>query len=74
MDLRSERGVCADQRPLLDLSMTNQKQGEPGAGLAEALAYVARWSGKRVVIKFGGRAMTPEGAGTLIEDHRTPPR
>lgn len=42
--------------------------GSAGPKLAEALGYVARWAGKRVVIKFGGRAMTPEGAGTLITD------
>ncbi len=40
----------------------------PGAGLAEALQYVAAWRGKRVVVKFGGRAMAEGSVGTLIAD------
>ena len=39
-----------------------------GDALAEALGYVAAWRGKRVVIKFGGRAMAEGSVGTLIED------
>lgn len=39
-----------------------------GDALAEALGYVAAWAGKRVVIKFGGRAMAEGSVGTLIED------
>ncbi len=39
-----------------------------GAALAEALDYGAAWRGKRVVIKFGGRAMAEGSVGTLIED------
>lgn len=39
-----------------------------GDALAEALGYVAAWKGKRVVIKFGGRAMAEGSVGTLIED------
>lgn len=38
------------------------------AALAEALGYVAAWKGRRVVIKFGGRAMAEGSVGTLIED------
>ncbi len=40
----------------------------PGGSLAQALSYVAAWRGKRVVIKFGGRAMAENAVGTLIED------
>ncbi|HVS62776.1 MAG TPA: acetylglutamate kinase [Thermoanaerobaculia bacterium] len=39
-----------------------------GAALAEALGYVAAWRRLRVVVKYGGHSMTPEGEGTLIED------
>jgi acetylglutamate kinase len=39
-----------------------------GAALAEALGYVAAWRRMRVVVKYGGHSMTPEGEGTLIED------
>lgn len=39
-----------------------------GAALSEALGYVAAWRGRRVVIKFGGRAMAAGSAGTLLSD------
>jgi acetylglutamate kinase len=39
-----------------------------GAALAEALGYVSAWRQLRVVVKYGGHSMTPEGEGTLIED------
>ena len=50
--------------------MTNRDlpQGGRGAALSEALGYVASWRGRRVVIKFGGRAMAGGSAGTLLSD------
>ena len=39
-----------------------------GAALSEALVYAAAWKDKRVVIKFGGRAMAEGSVGTLIAD------
>jgi acetylglutamate kinase len=41
---------------------------QQGNALAEALGYVASWRRRRVVVKFGGRAMRPEDCGTVIED------
>ena len=43
-------------------------RGARGAALSEALSYVAAWRGRRVVIKFGGRAMAAGSAGTLLSD------
>ncbi|MDE2692193.1 MAG: acetylglutamate kinase [Acidobacteriota bacterium] len=39
-----------------------------GQEMAAALRYASAWRGKRVVIKYGGRAMAGEKFGTLIED------
>ena len=39
-----------------------------GRELAAALRYATAWHGKRVVIKYGGRAMAGDEYGTLIED------
>ena len=39
-----------------------------GASIHRALGYVAAWSGKRAVIKFGGAALAAGRIGTLIED------
>ncbi len=39
-----------------------------GQEMAAALRYVSAWRGKRVVVKYGGRAMAGEEFGTLIED------
>ena len=39
-----------------------------GEEMAAALRYASAWRGKRVVIKYGGRAMAGEEFGTLIED------
>lgn len=47
--------------------MTSSSTGR-GAALSEALGYVAAWRGRRVVIKFGGRAMAAGSYGTLLAD------
>ncbi len=39
-----------------------------GLSLAQAMRYVANWTGKRVLIKFGGAAMAAGDLGTLLED------
>jgi len=41
---------------------------EFGAYLDRALRYVAEWRRKRVVVKFGGRALEKNQIGTLLED------
>ena len=44
------------------------KSAEFGAYLDRALRYVAEWRRKRVVVKFGGRALEKNQIGTLLED------
>ncbi len=39
-----------------------------GLEMAAALRYASAWRGKRVVIKYGGRAMAGDEYGSLIED------
>ena len=39
-----------------------------GLEMAAALRYASAWRGKRVVIKYGGRAMAGDEFGSLIED------
>ena len=39
-----------------------------GVYLDRALRYVAEWRRKRVVVKFGGRALEKNEIGTLVED------
>ena len=39
-----------------------------GLEMAAALRYASAWRGKRVVIKYGGRAMAGEEFGSVIED------
>jgi len=43
-------------------------QRDLGQEMAAALRYASAWRGKRVVIKYGGRAMADDEFGTLIED------
>jgi len=47
---------------------TDRRPGARGEALSEALGYVAAWRGRRVVIKFGGRAMAAGSIGTLLSD------
>lgn len=44
------------------------ESAEFGAYLDRALRYVAEWRRKRVVVKFGGRALEKNQIGTLLED------
>jgi acetylglutamate kinase len=43
-------------------------QEEMGFHLDRALRYVAEWRRKRVVVKFGGRALEKGEMGTLVDD------
>jgi len=45
-----------------------ETSSEFGAHLDRALRYVAQWRQKRVVVKFGGRALEKNEIGTLLED------
>ncbi|HVS16038.1 MAG TPA: acetylglutamate kinase [Thermoanaerobaculia bacterium] len=54
--------------PSAPRAKTVLSQETRGAALAEALGYVAAWRRLRVVVKYGGHSMTPDGEGTLIED------
>ena len=45
-----------------------ETSSEFGAYLDRALRYVAEWRQKRVVVKFGGRALEKNEIGTLLED------
>ena len=49
---------------------TASDAGSPDLGvhLDRALRYVAEWRRKRVVVKFGGRALEKNEIGTLVED------
>ena len=44
------------------------ESAEFGIYLDRALRYVAEWRRKRVVVKFGGRALEKNEIGTLVED------
>ncbi len=46
--------------------MTSER--DLGGAMAAALRYASAWRGKRVVIKYGGRAMADDEFGSLIED------
>jgi len=45
-----------------------ETSSEFGVYLDRALRYVAQWRQKRVVVKFGGRALEKNEIGTLLED------
>lgn len=47
---------------------TRTGERDLGLEMAAALRYASAWRGKRVVIKYGGRAMAGNEFGTLIED------
>ena len=49
-------------------SSLETSSGELGQHLDRALRYVAEWRRKRVVVKFGGRALEKNEIGTLLED------
>ena len=49
-------------------SLRWENSSEFGAYLDRALRYVAEWRQKRVVVKFGGRALEKNEIGTLLED------
>lgn len=42
--------------------------GNLGPSLSQALRYVASWKGRRVVVKYGGRALETKSMGTLMDD------
>ncbi|MEE2777731.1 MAG: acetylglutamate kinase [Acidobacteriota bacterium] len=46
----------------------SENHADFGAQLDRALRYVAEWRRKRVVVKFGGRALEKNEIGTLVED------
>lgn len=43
-----------------DMKMTKERAGEIAAVLSEALPYIQRFSGKTIVVKYGGNAMVDE--------------
>lgn len=49
-------------------SRGRERDRDLGREMAFALRYASAWRGKRVVIKYGGRAMAGDEFGSLIED------
>ena len=50
----------------MDLSLTNAQRAEV---LTQALPYIKRYTGKVIVIKYGGNAMTNEQLKAFVEAH-----